>query len=540
MEPGLLSLGGLFLLTLFSEDAAVLSGGFLATEHPSSWWGIFLACFLGVWLGDIALFLLARIFGKAFINLLFRDQNRVASKLAHSEEWFRRYGPMALIGSRFLPGMRLITYLSAGLLRMKITTFASITGIAAAFWVAGIFWIVKKMGQQAPGLFQLLRTHLAFAVLAMIGIIILPHLLPRAMQVFTQGKLLRKFRQWEFWPASIFYLPVAINYIRLALIHRSLTLPSSANPGMFTGGLIGESKYETLRDLQQTSPEFIAQSHLIPKASEAEGGENRLSLFKAILAQGKLTFPLVFKPDIGQRGSGFKVIHSLEKAAQYLQSVPLPIVAQQYIPGPNEVGIFYYRFPHESKGRILAMTEKIFPMLIGDGRSTLEELILADPRAALIAETYLKRFCDQKNRVLPAGEAFRLVEAGNHIQGCIFANGMRFWSKELEERVDEISQKIGGFFIGRYDVRYSSPELLVQGKGFHILELNGASAEATSAYDASQKLSEAYRLLFCQWDLVFAIGAANRKLGHRPDSAWKILSAWNAYRTMSICHPQAD
>jgi hypothetical protein len=215
-------------------------------------------------------------------------------------------------------------------------------------------------------------------------------------------------------------------------------------------------------------------------------------------------------------------------------------VAQEYIYGPYEAGIFYYRFPNQPAGKIFAITEKVFPMVVGDGRSTVEELIRADARASLLADTYLRRFDRRRTRVLENGESLRLVEAGNHAQGCIFRDGMRFWSSELEEQIDAISSRLPGFFIGRYDVRFRSIEEFRAGRGFKILELNGAASEATSAYDSSKSLREAYGLLFQQWELVFAIGAANRRRGYRPDAVTKILTEWQRYRRASLCHPLAD
>ena len=49
-------------------------------------------------------------------------------------------------------------------------------------------------------------------------------------------------------------------------------------------------------------------------------------------------------------------------------------------PGPFEAGVFYYRMPDEPKGRILSITDKHFPFLVGDGASTVEDLIWAEPR----------------------------------------------------------------------------------------------------------------------------------------------------------------
>jgi hypothetical protein len=265
-----------------------------------------------------------------------------------------------------------------------------------------------------------------------------------------------------------------------------------------------------------------------------------MSNLEKILKEGALSYPIILKPDVGQRGNGFKVIRSPDAAEDYLSEVSLPIVVQRYIRGPHEAGIFYYRLPGESRGHILAITEKLFPVVIGDGWSTLEELILNDQRASIIAETYLHRFEKERSRILKTGEHVRLVEAGNHAQGCIFKDGIHLWSKELETCIDTISRQINGFFIGRYDLRYSDPKLLRSGQSFQILELNGASAEATSAYDASKSLIQAYALLFKQWDLVFQIGFRNRALGHKPESVFKILSGWSDYRQSSQCYPTAD
>jgi hypothetical protein len=72
-------------------------------------------------------------------------------------------------------------------------------------------------------------------------------------------------------------------------------------------------------------------------------------------------FPIVLKPDVAQRGSGFKVVRTAGEAQTYLREVAVPVIAQRFIRGPYEAGIFYYRFPTEKTGRIFAITEKILP-----------------------------------------------------------------------------------------------------------------------------------------------------------------------------------
>jgi hypothetical protein len=235
-----------------------------------------------------------------------------------------------------------------------------------------------------------------------------------------------------------------------------------------------------------------------------------------------------------------KVIRSREQAAVYLEQTNAPLLLQRYAAGPNEVGIFYYRFPHEPRGRIFAITEKIFPAITGDGRSTIEDLVWQDGRARFIAEKYLRRLGHRHCEVLPAGQSVRLVETGNHAQGCIFQNGSRHWSQELERRIDAISQRLHGFFIGRYDIRYSSEAELRAGHGFQIIELNGAASEATSIYDARNSLFAAYRTLFRQWALVFAIGAANRQRGESPTKLALLWRKWRETTALVATYPLAD
>jgi hypothetical protein len=117
---------------------------------------------------------------------------------------------------------------------------------------------------------------------------------------------------------------------------------------------------------------------------------------------------------------------------------------------------------------------------------------------------------------------------------------MRFCTPELTEKIDVISRKLDGFFIGRYDIRYSDEEELRAGKSFKIIELNGAASEATSIYDARNSLFTAYRTLFRQWELVFDIGAANRRRGCLPTKVSSLYEKWREYSRQSVTYPVAD
>jgi membrane protein DedA with SNARE-associated domain len=526
----------LFFLTFFSEDAATLGGaalsaaGLLATPFGLA------ACFLGIWLGDLGLYALARYFGRPFLGWAWVKRRVNEDRLAKSEAWWKKRGLLVLLVARFIPGLRLPTYLIAGTLAVPFLSFAAVTALMGLVWVPLIFTLVWAAGAQAIAWYAAAKGTLIIAALIVLVLVGVPFLFRRRLAGMIRSPAMQRWLQWEFWPANLFYIPIGLNYVRLAIKYRGLNLPTIANPGMLTGGIVGESKEEILRDLFQTSPAFTARAGLIARGSL----DQRMAQFERLCAEHRLELPVVLKPNIAQRGSGFKLVRVPDDARDYLAQVSGDVLVQEYAAGPCEVGIFYYRFPDQERGRIFAITEKIFPVVTGDGLRTVEQLILDDSRAAIMARTYLHRHRAVRGKVLAAGERLKLVEAGNHCQGCIFRDGMHLWSAELEARIDQISRQVPDFFIGRYDVRYAQDSDILAGENFKILELNGASSEATSIYDSRNSIFQAYATLFKQWDLVFAIGAANRKLGHRPATVSLLRDEWKKYQELSACYPMAD
>jgi membrane protein DedA with SNARE-associated domain len=92
---------GIFLLSFLSEDSATLAGALLAALGKLSWPLAFASCFLGIWLGDLGLYGLARFGGRPVVHWLFLRGE--PAKLGQSERWFPRHGFYALVVSRFIP-----------------------------------------------------------------------------------------------------------------------------------------------------------------------------------------------------------------------------------------------------------------------------------------------------------------------------------------------------------------------------------------------------------------------------------------------------
>jgi hypothetical protein len=310
--------------------------------------------------------------------------------------------------------------------------------------------------------------------------------------------LLKRIVRWEFWPPWLTYIPLLPYFAFLAVRYRSLTLFTAANPGIPSGGFVGESKSEILSQLSSS------------------GAVARFEVLSKYTAPTDVEFPVVLKPDIGERGSGVAVIRSRGEMQRYLSAAKGTIILQQYVVG-LEFGVFYYRYPQEERGRIFSITEKRFPAVIGDGRTRLLDLILNDDRAVCIASAYAQSSKRPLEDVPAGGERVQLVELGSHCRGAIFLDGTHLITAALERAIDQVSQAHSGFYFGRFDVRTPSIEALQHGI-FCVIELNGVSSEATHIYDPAVSLTETYRVLFRQWRIAFEIGAANRLRGFHPMS----------------------
>ncbi len=313
-----------------------------------------------------------------------------------------------------------------------------------------------------------------------------------------------RLRSWEYWPFGIVQFPFFIYWLFLSLKHRSLVFFSASNPGIPMGGMFGESKYEVL---SKVPSEFKPITILIDRESKTEDVLEQLD-------QAGLYFPLIFKPDIGERGFMVRRIEDEEDIRLYLSAVNCDFLAQELVSLPMEFGVFYTRFPNDQSGKVTSIVGKEMLAVVGDGESTLQQLILASDRAKLQWEKLRVKFSRDLERILPTGEKLELVSTGNHALGTKFLDCNHLIDEQLSESFDRISKQIDGFFFGRFDLRCASLDDLKAGK-VKIVELNGCGAEPAHVYQPGYSLWRALGVFYHHWRNIDKISTQNRRLGHR-------------------------
>ena len=338
-----------------------------------------------------------------------------------------------------------------------------------------------------------------------------------AAERFAVG--IARLRRWEFWPAWAFYPPVVAYIVWLGMLYRRPTAFTAANPGLEAGGFVGERKSECLLPLMKRAPELVAPLHLLPASEPLRQRQRAAERF--VVAHGG--YPVVLKPDIGQRGRGVAVIRGVDALHSYLAHAPGDVLIQRYVAGA-EFGVFVYREPLTGAARVFSVTHKQFPQLVGDGRSTLQSLIRQHPRARLIAPLLWRRFAARLDWVPAPGEVVPLIEIGAHCRGALFCDASDQVSPQLLDFVARLFRALPGYHFGRIDLRCPSVEALSRGEGLRVLEINGVSSEAAHIYQPGTPLLAGYSSMLRQWRLAFEIGDANARRGTPTCSPMELLS----------------
>ncbi len=481
-----------FLLLVFaayaSEDLTCITAGLLVAQGRLDFPVAVAACYAGILSSDLGIAWLARVLGRPALRLPPFKWWVSEARFEEASAWLRRRALVVVLVSRFLPGTRLPTCLAAGILRTSLLRFCFYFALAVAIWTPAFVGVNALLGREAVERFDgrlpggLLGAALALAVVIFIvRSVVVPLFTWRGRRLW-RGRLLR-IRHWEFWPMWAFYPPLALYILWQGLRRGSLTAFTAINPAMPLGGLLGESKSDILDGLAGIGDALPSWKRM-PAGSAGE----RIAVLRRFLDDEKLDYPVVLKPDTGERGRGVAVARSEADAGTFFEKTPGPALAQEYVAG-EEYGVFWARHPGRREGHVFSITHKVRPIVTGDGTSTLERLILDDARAVAIAHIYRR-----------------------------------------EHPVNAICTAYDGFDFGRLDVRVPSAEALRRGESLRVLEVNGVTSEATHMYDPRYGFFAAHAILRRQWAMAFDLAAERIREGVQPTTVSEIARAVRAER----------
>jgi hypothetical protein len=308
---------------------------------------------------------------------------------------------------------------------------------------------------------------------------------------------------FEFWPAWVLYFPAIFYGLSLAIRARSFTYFTSVNPSLPFGGFFGESKMAIINEIP---PAYLPVTLYFEP-------DTLLNDIVVGMQKLQLNFPIICKPDLGERGYRVEKINDLGELSHYLETNFGGLIVQEFINFPFEFGVLYYRKPGQLKGKITSVVQKKFLTVKGDGINTVEYLLSQNLRARFQMPVLKLRWKDKLQQVLPKGEEVVLQPIGNHSKGTCFLNANSLINSDLEQVFDDIAYQIQGFNYGRFDLKVASISDLQLGRNIRILELNGVISEPAHIYDPSNKLTMAWRDIFSTMKVIYEIAQLNHKQG---------------------------
>lgn len=287
----------------------------------------------------------------------------------------------------------------------------------------------------------------------------------------------------EFWSMVRFYLPLVPVYLYYAAKNRSLTYFTNVNPAIPFGGLFGESKIEILN---------LFPSNTVPKTLFLKQGAS-YDIGAQWINDNNLSFPVVAKPNIGERGDGVLFINDFEALNSFYFNLKADYLLQEAITYQNEYGIFIAKNPDTGKVKVLSITGKAFLSVIGNGIDTIEILLEKTLRGWLQLKRLQTEMPERMNIILSQGKIEKVGSIGNHCLGTTFIDNNHLITKELEAQLTTLFTQAKGLYYGRLDVKANSIAEMVADNKFSILEMNGVSSEPGLAFDPSYSLWKAYR-----------------------------------------------
>jgi membrane protein DedA with SNARE-associated domain len=126
-------------------------GGFMTTFSTMNVWGVIVAATIGSVAGAIVLYYLGRILNAERLERLFdsklgRRLHLKREDVHRAERWFLRHGNKTVFFCRFIPIVRSLISIPAGVAKMKMGVFLSLTAVGTAIWNIVLVFLGKFAG----------------------------------------------------------------------------------------------------------------------------------------------------------------------------------------------------------------------------------------------------------------------------------------------------------------------------------------------------------------------------------------------------------
>lgn len=142
-----------------------------------SFWGVVLAGTVGSYIGSVIMYYTALWAGRPFIYKFGKYFFMPKHKVEKAEDFMRRYATGGIFFSRFLPVIRHLISIPAGMAKVNFFKFSLSTITGSAIWCWVLAWFGDKVGRNNPELLnspeELMAAIKAESHLIVLGVVLL-------------------------------------------------------------------------------------------------------------------------------------------------------------------------------------------------------------------------------------------------------------------------------------------------------------------------------------------------------------------------------
>ncbi len=121
-------------------------------DAEMSFWGVVLAGTIGSYLGSLVMYYCGLYLGRPFFHKYGKYFLMPPEKVEKAEDLMREYSDMGIFIARFLPVVRHLISIPAGMAKVTMLHFSIATIAGSAIWCTVLAWFGDKVGRDNPAL----------------------------------------------------------------------------------------------------------------------------------------------------------------------------------------------------------------------------------------------------------------------------------------------------------------------------------------------------------------------------------------------------
>jgi membrane protein DedA with SNARE-associated domain len=158
-----------------TEFVVPAAGALAGSGHLSSWWLVGLVATAGEIVGGLVLYTIGYYGGRPFVARWGKYIKLSEEKLDAFHGFYERHGSVVVFVCRFIPVIRGVSALPAGVSRMQKRYFILYTAAGSACFCFGLAWLGnafgKHLGTIMPQIHRFSLIFIGFAAATIIGVV---------------------------------------------------------------------------------------------------------------------------------------------------------------------------------------------------------------------------------------------------------------------------------------------------------------------------------------------------------------------------------